>query len=118
MTLTTLTLVAGAALEIAVLVRVILRPHREPASRIAWLAVVLALPLVGILAYIMFGEVNIGRRRIERMRAVERRAPQPAPSVLADLANLRTELPGRCAHLFAIGRSISGFERWRAIRRG
>lgn len=110
MTLTTLTLVAGAALEIAVLVRVILRPHREPASRIAWLAVVLALPLVGILAYIMFGEVNIGRRRIERMRAVERRAPQPAPSALADLANLRTELPGRCAHLFAIGRSISGFE--------
>ena len=110
MTLTTLTLAAGVALEIAVLVRVILRPHREPASRIAWLAVVLALPLVGILAYIMFGEVNIGRRRIERLRAVERRVPQSAPSAAVDLVNLRTELPGRCAPLFAIGRSISGFE--------
>jgi cardiolipin synthase len=72
--------------------------------------VVLALPLVGILAYIMFGEVNIGRRRIERLRAVERRVPQSAPSAAADLVNLRTELPGRCAPLFAIGRSISGFE--------
>ena len=110
MTLTTVTLAAGLALEIAVLVRVMLRPHREPASRIAWLAVVLALPLVGVLAYIMFGEVNIGRRRLARMRAVECRAPQPAPSAPADLANWRVEVPERCAHLFHVGRSISGFE--------
>ena len=110
MTLTTVTLAAGVALEITVLVRVMLRPHREPASRIAWLAVVLALPLVGVLAYIMFGEVNIGRRRLARMRDVECRAPQPAPSAPADLANWRVEVPERCAHLFHVGRSISGFE--------
>jgi cardiolipin synthase len=58
----------------------------------------------------MFGEVNIGRRRLARMRAVESRAPQPAPSAPADLANWRVELPERCAHLFHVGRSISGFE--------
>ena len=110
MTLTTLALAAGATLEAAVLVRVMLRPHREPASRIAWLAVVIALPLVGVLAYMMFGEVNIGRRRVERMRAVARRAPPPDPSAPADLANLRAEIPERCAHLFHVGRSISGFE--------
>jgi len=109
-TFTTLTLIVGAALHIAVLVRVMLRPHREPASRIAWVAVVLALPLLGVLAYIMFGEVNIGRKRVERRRAVERRMPQAAPSAPADLANLRAEIPDRCAHLFQVGRSISGFE--------
>ena len=102
--------VAGAALQIAVLARVMLRPHRQPASRIAWLAVVLALPIVGIVAYIMFGEANIGRRRIERLHEVERRAPPPAPSAPADAPNLRAEIPGRYAHLFDIGRSISGFE--------
>ncbi len=110
MTLTTLTLAAGAALEIAVLVRVMLRPHREPASRIAWLAVIIALPLFGVLAYMMFGEVNIGRKRVERMREIERRMPQADPSAPADLANLRAEIPDRCAHLFHVGRSISGFE--------
>ncbi len=104
MTLTTVTLAAGLALEITVLLRVMLRPHREPASRIAWLAVVIALPLIGVLAYIMFGEVNIGRRRLARMRAVECRAPQPAPSASADLTNLRVELPERCAHLFHVQR--------------
>ena len=110
MTLTTLMLAAGAVLEIAVLVRVMLRPHREPASRIAWLAVIIAVPLVGVLAYIMFGEVNIGHRRVERMRAVEGRMPLTAPSAPADLVNLRADVPDRCAHLFHVGRSISGFE--------
>ena len=110
MTLTTLTLAAGAALQLAVLVRVMLRPHREPASRIAWVAVVLALPVVGVLAYILFGEVNIGRRRVERLRAVERRLPQAAPSAPADRVNLHPEIPDRCAHLFNVGRSISGLE--------
>ena len=51
-------------IEFALIVRVLLRPHREPASRIAWIVVIAALPIVGILAYILFGEVNIGRRRI------------------------------------------------------
>ena len=110
MTFTTLTIAAGAALEIAVLARVMLRPHREPASRIAWVAVVLALPVIGVLAYVLFGEVNIGRKRVERVRAVERRMLPAAPSAPADLANLRAELPDRCAHLFYVGRSISGFE--------
>ena len=103
-------LALGLLLEIAVLARVMLRPHREPASRIAWVAVVLALPMVGVVAYIFFGEVNIGRRRVERLRAIERRMPQPDPSSPADLANMRADIPDRCAHLFNVGRSISGFD--------
>ena len=118
MTFTTLALIAGAALEIAVLVRVMLRPHREPASRIAWVAVVIGLPLVGVLAYVMFGEINIGRKRVERLRAVERRSPQAAPSAPADLANMHAEIPDRCAHLFHVGRSISDSNRWRGTQRG
>jgi cardiolipin synthase len=110
MTITTLALAAGAAIELAVLARVMLRPHREPASRIAWVAVVLALPLVGVIAYMLFGEVNIGRKRVERLRMVERRMPQAMPSAAADLANMRTEIPERCGHLFRAGKSISGFE--------
>jgi len=57
-------------LLVGFIVRVILRPHREPASRIAWIVVILSLPLIGILAYILLGETNIGRRRVERMREV------------------------------------------------
>ena len=67
MTFTTIVVAAGVIVELAVLVRVMLRPHREPASRIAWVAVILALPLIGVIAYILFGEVNIGRGRAAQL---------------------------------------------------
>ena len=65
-------------LELAVIARILLRPHRDPASRIAWMVVVGVLPLVGMLAYLLLGEVNIGRRRVERLHAVLKRMP-PIP---------------------------------------
>jgi hypothetical protein len=33
------------------------------------------LPVVGIFAYILFGEVNIGRRRVARLRKVLEEMP-------------------------------------------
>lgn len=43
----------------AVCCRVLLRPHRQPAARMAWIVVVLSLPFVGIAAYLLFGEVSL-----------------------------------------------------------
>jgi cardiolipin synthase len=37
---------------------VLLRPHREPASRIAWIVVILAVPTLGMLAYLLPGETK------------------------------------------------------------
>jgi cardiolipin synthase len=97
-------------LEMVVLARVMLRSHREPAARIAWVALILAVPVIGIVAYVFLGEVNIGRRRIQRLREIERRAPQPAPSSPADLENTSGQIPARCERLFRVGRSISEFD--------
>ena len=60
---------------LAFIVRVLLRPHREPASRIAWIVVILAVPVLGMLAYLLLGETNIGRRRVARKREVISRLP-------------------------------------------
>ena len=109
MTLPTFILAAGIALEIAVLVRVMLRPHREPASRIAWVAVILSLPFVGVIAYILFGEVNIGRRRVAKLRAIERSMPSPGLDAAGEPDNLRAETPTHYEHLFRVGQAISGF---------
>src|SRR4051794_36299581 len=57
-------------IHLAFFARAILRPHREPASRVAWVVVMIALPVAGILAYILLGETNIGRRRAARSREV------------------------------------------------
>jgi cardiolipin synthase A/B len=38
--------------HVAVIARVILRPHREPASRIAWIVMIIVLPVVGLRGHL------------------------------------------------------------------
>src|SRR3954467_13402097 len=66
-----------ALAEVAVFVRAILRPHREPASRIAWAVVIVALPVGGVLAYLLLGEVRISLKRRLRGREIEASLPRP-----------------------------------------
>lgn len=89
--------------EIAVLVRVLTRPHREPASRLAWLAVVIAVPLLGIIAYLILGETRISGRRREHGRDVDAHLPRPAgaPECLAALGDGPHQAP------FALARTIN-----------
>lgn len=95
-------------LELAVIARILVRPHRDPASRIAWVVVVAAFPLLGILAYLFLGETSIGQRRTRRLReVVERLPPFPQP-VAADAVALEDTIPERYRHLFQLGHSISG----------
>ena len=66
-----------ALTEIAILLRAILRPHRDPASRLAWVVVIVVLPIAGILAYLLLGEIRISNARRQRGRDVDRALPTP-----------------------------------------
>src|SRR5262245_34651300 len=105
-------LLAGAfitLLELMVVVRILLRPHRDPASRIAWVVVVAALPLMGIFAYLLLGEVNIGRSRVKRLQAVLKRMEQIPCHAVGHAAEVAAAVPERYRHLFLLGHSVSGF---------
>ncbi len=97
-------------LEAGFIVRVLLRPHRDPAARIAWIVVILALPIAGVVAYLLLGETNIGLKRIERMKKVMAALPDIAATPGFDAPNARPEIPERYLPLFKVGQSISGFE--------
>jgi len=105
--------IAGALTHLSilllVLVRILTRTHRQPASRVAWIVVVLSLPILGILAYIGFGEVNIGRKRVEKLRQIIGKMHRERPVVDGDEAYLSVDIPKRFLQLFALGRSINGF---------
>jgi cardiolipin synthase len=92
--------------EVALIVRVLLRPHRQPASRIAWIVVIISLPVVGIIAYLLFGETSIGRRRVARMQTVL--DALPVPPTCDEVALQKAAEPYQ--HLFRLGQSISGFQ--------
>jgi cardiolipin synthase len=107
-------LAASAILHVAVqaglIVRVLLREHRDPGSRIAWVVVILAVPLAGIAAYLLFGEVSIGRRHVERMKAVERELGLGGDMRLADPVSSPAAIADRWRPLFRAGRSVNGFD--------
>ena len=65
------------AADAATIARALLRPHREPASRLAWIIAVLALPIGGVILYLLLGETRISGKRRERGKEVEARLPRP-----------------------------------------
>jgi cardiolipin synthase len=97
-------------IHLAFAARSILRPNREPASRVAWVVVILAMPVAGIIAYILLGETKVGRRRAARMREVLARLPglEKIPGVTA--AKRPVPIPDPYAPLFRVGFSVNGFE--------
>jgi cardiolipin synthase A/B len=96
-------------IELAVFVRILLRPHRDPTSRIAWIVVVGVLPLLGILAYLLLGEVSIGRSRVKRLDAVLKGLPQIPLQGTGEMTHVAAAVPEHHRHLFLLGQSISGF---------
>jgi len=60
-----------------VIARILLRPQREPASRIAWLIATIAVPVLGVVAYLLLGEARISAKRRARYRAIEEHLPHP-----------------------------------------
>jgi len=105
----TLLVLVPMLIWLAVLARAVLRPHREPSSRVAWVAVIAALPGFGILIYLLLGETSIGRRRVARTREVLASLPPAAPSSFENDARHNPSISDRCIPLFRQGESVNGF---------
>jgi len=105
--------------DAATIIRALLRPHRDPASRLAWIITVLALPIAGVILYILLGETRISGKRRERGKQIEARLPRPpgnhechgddacaahwAPFALARTVNRLDPTSGNSARLAADG---------------
>lgn len=90
--------------------RIMLRRHRQPESRLAWITVLLALPFAGVLAYILLGETNIGRKRIARMNQTLAKLPRPETAPGWERADKWVDAPDRYQSLFTVGEAISGYK--------
>lgn len=84
--------------------RALTRSNRTPASRVAWVAVIMLAPLVGVIAYWLLGETSIGRTRVRRIDTVLRAMP-PAAAIAGTPAHVADNL----ASPFALAHSINGF---------
>ncbi len=106
---TTVVEVGVVLLHLAFMGRAILRPHRDPESRIAWVVAIAVIPIVGIAAYILFGETNIGRKRAERAATALAAMPPAIPTQSWHNSWMLPHIPERCEPLFRQGETINGF---------
>ena len=88
-------------LHLLVVARALTRPNRAPASRVAWVAAIMLLPVVGVLAYLLLGETSVGRARAKRLRQTETALQRPSqtPATVSEPAQ----------SLVALAQSITGF---------
>ncbi|WP_223421563.1 cardiolipin synthase [Tateyamaria pelophila] len=103
-------LLIHVVLVISCMFRILLRRHRQPESRLAWVTVVLAVPFVGVLAYLLLGETNIGRKRTVRLNETLEKLPRPEVAPGWDLADPSLNTSDRYQSLFTVGEAISGYK--------
>jgi cardiolipin synthase len=94
--------VGGFVISLLTVLRAITRPDRTPASRVAWIAVIMCLPVIGVVAYLFLGETSIGRERARRLRDAESRLAAPSGAGAEPGDPVAAAVSGLC-------RSINGF---------
>jgi len=86
-----ISIVILAIVHLAVIVRSLLVESRNSYSRAAWLLILLLLPMVGVLAYILFGEpwvaLQFQRRARKVSRELDRHEGTAAAAVLQSVPN-------------------------------
>ncbi|MBD9526228.1 cardiolipin synthase [Paracoccus sp. PAR01] len=93
------------AIALAVSVRVLLRPRLEPTVRLSWILVIELVPLIGIIAYVLFGEIRTRGAEVEHMANVRSRLSglwRPSPELVRNP-------PDFAAPLIAANRATTGF---------
>jgi len=68
-------LIAGAIIAAGYVVKIVavcvVPSNRRPASAMAWLMLILAAPLGGLLLFLTLGRTSLGRRRRDRRRGAQ-----------------------------------------------
>ncbi|MCL7713428.1 cardiolipin synthase [Stenotrophomonas mori] len=93
------------AAHLAVAARALTRPNRTPASRAAWVAVIMLAPLLGMVAYLLLGETSIGRARFRRVEQALRRMSAAAA---AAPATALAGVPERALPVLGLAGTVNG----------
>lgn len=91
-------------LDIATIARAVTREHRSAESRLAWVVVIMSLPLVGVIAYFFLGDTSSDRRSDKKIKSLRCELPRRPKGELQP-----PELPLLYRQSFARAASVNGF---------
>ncbi|MEE8155369.1 MAG: cardiolipin synthase [Phycisphaerales bacterium] len=91
-----------------ILVGVILLRGRggRSTAALAWIVLILAVPIVGLLAYLLIGEVRLGRRRIARHRTIVSQVQASIPAKTADPQARNADVPAEFRPIATLGEAV------------
>src|SRR3984957_16495299 len=95
--------VGGVALHLATVLRAVTRPGPTPAPRGAWIAVIMCLPVIGVVAYLFLGETSIGRERANRLRDAESRLAKPSGAAAKPDGPVAASVSDLCRSINGLG---------------
>lgn len=106
-TWTVAALIADVILKLVFIGVVLLRQRFSPASTLAWLVIVLAFPAaIGFIAYLLVGEVRLGRRRIQHHREIVRLIESSIMPTTAMQRTIRPTIPLQYQPIAALGEAV------------
>lgn len=65
-------LLAELAVQFSLVAFILVRKRRRPSSSLAWVVVIITVPVIGAIAYLLVGEARLGRLRRRRHRQIVR----------------------------------------------
>ena len=92
----------------AIVLRVLSRDEMSATSRLAWFLIIVTLPLVGIIVYFLFGEINLGFRATDKARKIYKLVQSEGGAALGQFKNL-SQVDSTYRPAFAYAASINGF---------
>lgn len=102
---TLLVLIVVYVAQLVIIGRVLLRGGLQPTVRLGWVMAIGLIPLLGLLLYLLFGEIRLARTKINRITQVR--------DMLAhgriEHPETHIDLTGMAAPAFATGHATSGF---------
>lgn len=91
-------------------IRVILRDDLQPPSRLAWLAVIIAIPVVGVIIYYMFGEVSLGKKTNRIYNEINQVVDMKRMPFMGEQDDIHNSTVERCYYpAFKYANYINGF---------
>jgi cardiolipin synthase len=89
------------------MVGVVLLRRRPSSQTLAWILVIVGLPVIGTLLYLLMGEIRLASRRIRQHREIMERIQASPPFVAADRSALKPELPEHFRQIAVLGEAVS-----------
>jgi cardiolipin synthase A/B len=90
-----------------VMVGIVLLRRRPSSQTMAWILVIVGLPIIGTVLYLMVGEIKLGSARIRRHREIMDRIEASPPFVAADHSALAPTLPRDLQQIATLGEAVS-----------